>query len=214
MPCVCRRGLEKWRATLRKLARDPKCLGIEKWVYLSAYTLKITSIVEWSLFCATGGSRDPEDGRRNVLIVDWCVIGKTIVVAALVWVPQEYLFFAAIVAGYLLFEMFVALFNVVLLAKKLDGRPISIERSLILLTLNAAQLIFSFAIFYQAALLVDPWRAVVFSFDVFGTVSRPASADYPGSDWWVILQIVLDFLFLAIVVANFFSLRSETDPNE
>jgi hypothetical protein len=170
MRCYCDAGLKKWGATLRELATDKESIGAEKLISVGTHFLKFFSALEWLLFCASGDREDSGVSRRNTLIVDCFVFGQTLLVFVLVWMHQAYLCASSIVTAYLLFQMFVALFNVVFLARKVKGFPVSFERSLFFLILNAAQLIFSFAIFYQAFYLTDPWTALVYSFEVFGTV--------------------------------------------
>ena len=210
MPCQCKQGFQSWRSNLVQLSKEKEFFGIEKLARVFLYFLRFFSLSEWLSFCITGSRETSQDHIRDLLIVDAYVAAKTIVVVVLVWVvPERYLSAAAWIACYLLIETFIALFNIVFVTTRPNERPISIGRSLILLILNVVELIATFAILYQAVLLVEPWRAVVFSFDVFGTVGRPSSSQYPLSDVLVVSQIAVDFLFLAIVLAHFLNLRGK-----
>ena len=88
MLSTCRRGLERWYSTLIELTQDFKILGAEKCLRVTLYFLRIITISEWLLFCSTGGREYQDDQKRNLVIADWYVVAKTVVVAMLVPSPR------------------------------------------------------------------------------------------------------------------------------
>jgi hypothetical protein len=185
-----RSGLKRWSRTLQEILVDSKVAGIEKWVRRCLYFSRILSISEHLSFFIIGAKYSRREYRRDLWITDLYVLGKTIVVALLVFLPERLLAAGAWIVSYLLTEMYLALLNVVFVRTLPDQRPISIPRSLLLLILNAFQIIATFALYYRIVLSLDPGAAIASSFQVFGTVGHPVNDSGHGS-YLVALQIAL-----------------------
>jgi hypothetical protein len=187
---------------LQEVWRDSKVAGIEKWARLSLYFSRILSISEHLSFFIIGAKYSREQYRRDLWLTDSYVLGKTIVVGLLAFLPASLLPVGAAIATYFLAEMYSALLNVVFVSTLPDERPVSLPRSLLLLILNAFQLIVTFGLYYRLVLGLDPGTAIASSFLVFGTVGYPANESGDGR-YLVALQIGLDFIFVAILLARF-----------
>ena len=197
-----RSGLKRWSSRLQEIWADPKLAGIEKWARRFVYFSRILWISEHLLFFVIGAKTSKEQYRRDLWITDLYVVGKTVVVALLAWLPESLLTAGAWIVSYLLAETYLALLNVVFVRTLPDERPISITRSLLLLMLNAFQITLTFALYYRIVLSLDPGAAIASSFQVFGTVGHPVNKSGAGS-YVVALQIALDFVFIAILLASF-----------
>ncbi len=180
--------------------------GIEKFFCFVLYFLRLGSISEWLSFCVTGGRKDDDDHATDRLIVDWYVVLKTVLVALLLLVavghPLSWLVQA--VVWYLLAEMYVSLLNVVFVGSLREDRRISVGRSVLLLMFNAAQLVLSFAVLYRVYLSQDVKDALFTSVQVFSTLDAPKNARK-----LVTLQVGLNFLFLAVLLARFLGMSEE-----
>lgn len=186
---------------MQEIWADPKLVGIEKWARRFLYLSRILSISEHLSFFVIGAKTSKEQYRRDLWITDLYVVGKTVVVALLACLPESLLTAGAWIVSYLLAEMYLALLNVVF-GTLPDERPISITRSLLLLMLNAFQITLTFALYYRIVLSLDPGAAIASSFQVFGTVGHPAN-NFGAGSYVVALQIGLDFVFIAILLASF-----------
>jgi len=205
MPCKCRDGLRRWHGQLHKL-KESHIGGLEKFFCFVLYFLRLGSISEWLSFCITGGRTSGADHAGDRLIVDWYVVLKTFVVGLLLFVavghPLSWL--VQIIVWYLLGEMYVSLLNVVFVGTLKEDRKISVGRSLLLLMFNAAQLVLSFAVFYRVYLHQDVRDALFTSVQVFSTLDAPENARI-----LVTLQVALNFLFLAVLLARFLGMPEE-----
>jgi hypothetical protein len=85
--------------------------------------------------------------------------------------------------------------------------------ALLLLILNAFQIIATFALYYRIVLSLDPGAAIASSFQVFGTVGHPVNDSGHGS-YLVALQIALDFVFIAILLASFVGQAANAGPDQ
>jgi hypothetical protein len=208
-----RSGLKRWSRTFQEIWVDSKVAGIEKWARRFLYFLRILSISEHLSFFIIGTNYSRKEYRRDLWITDLYVVGKTIFVALLAFLPERLLAAGAWIVSYLLAEMYLALLNVVFVRTLPNERPISIPRSLLLLILNAFQIIVTFALYYRIVLSLDPGAAIASSFQVFGTVGHPARDSGHGS-YLVALQIALDFVFIAILLASFVGQAANAGPDQ
>jgi len=200
MPCKCREGLTRWQANLKQI-EQLDIGGLEKGFCHALYRLRLASILEWLSLCIVGGRGDDDHAAHKTdrLIVDFYVVGKTLLVALLMLLPTKFLaWYVQLFVWYLLAEMYVALLNVVIIGTLNTERKISVGRSLLLLMFNAIQLVLSFALFYRAHAGVGPWQAFVNSVHVFSTLALPDKAEKLETT-----QIILNFIFLAIILARF-----------
>ena len=73
----------------------------------------------------------------------------------------------------------------------------------------------TFALYYRIVLSLDPGAAVASSFQVFGTVGHPVNDSGHGSYYYLVaLQIALDFVFIAILLASFVGQAANAGPDQ
>ena len=140
--------------------------------------------------------------QRRDTFVDWSVIVQFGLAIVLWWLTPYLKSVAAWLSIYLLLVLYVSLLNILLFGGvPVVSRPsASTSRSLVLLLLNCAQLIFHFAVFYQVCLMLEPLPALVGAFAVFGTVGMPA-----GGETSLVLaaQIILDCILYGVAISTF-----------
>lgn len=197
-------------------ARNSKAVtGLEKLFCIFLVLLRIFSITYWVLNGLehvgrgeniTEEARAKNRNKRNQFI-EVFVVGQLIVLAVLLWLsPDCILPIASAVAAYLLYIMFLGLFNFVFVSKisETDQHIRSRERSLILIGINVMQMILCFSLFYREFLHLDPKRSIVYAILVFGTVGHPVGSNSEGG-YIVGLQILLDFLMVILFITPFLS---------
>src|SRR4051794_11736158 len=106
-----RSGLKRWSRTLQEIWIDPKVTGIERWTRLFLYSSRILSISEHLSFFLIGPKYTSDQYRRDLWLTDTYVVGKTIVVGLLAFLPASFLPVGAAIATYFLVEMYSALLN-------------------------------------------------------------------------------------------------------
>ena len=87
---------------MQEILVDSKVAGIEKWVRRCLYFSRILSISEHLSFFIIGAKYSRKEYRRDLWITDLYVLGKTIVVALLVFLPERLLAAGAWIVSYLL----------------------------------------------------------------------------------------------------------------
>jgi hypothetical protein len=119
------------------------------------------------------------------------------------------------VAIYFLFEMFSYRFKTVLL-ENLTGPPVSVERSLLLFILNALEVTLAFALFYRLAGIptaTTAMDAINQSISVFGTLDSPKDASGKAVATGIVaIQLILDFLLVAIFLSVIIGRMQSQDP--
>ena len=199
-----RRGVDFYRSRLKKID-ESEVEGLERYFDVLLCSLNTLSILYWLLMIRFKDLRQEQKLTR--LYVEVYVLAKIAVLFGLLQFPGT---ISCLLAMYLLADLYVALLLVVFVAKHVPGsfplisgsRP-SLERLLILLMGNVAEVTLAFALFYRMTLAEDPgpWRAIAYSIQVLGTVGTPP--DRTGSVLFVVSwQIVLDFVLLAIFLAR------------
>jgi len=184
-------GFEEWWSDLGEIYSTEEVRGIEKAFDLGIFALMIVTPSQFAQFFC--GRRD----QAPQWFVDVYVGAATVLLMGLLsWNSLP----SAIVASYLLASTIIVLLNVIFLRKlNFIGPVASNERSLLLFTLNIAQVLLTFAIWYRWEL---PYLRVGDAFFktllVFGTISYPEGAEIIAG--W---QIVIDFVLLAVFLAFF-----------
>jgi hypothetical protein len=173
-----------WRLEFRKISGSTEVHGLERYACIVFHFLRIFSASYWLI-----------DTSKSIELY---VVSKALVLLILLTLlPHDFLIAALPIASYLLFELYVVQFTILLLRKvESTAPPVSVERSLLLFIFNVAEVILAFAIFYRLVLDCPVTEAIVVSILVLGTVGYPA-----GAASIVSVQIVLDFLLLAIFLA-------------
>jgi hypothetical protein len=189
-------GIREWACTLRKICLTSEVRGIE-WLFdLVIFFLMIMtpSLHAQSLFW---GRRCDVSGR----FAEWYSTTVFVLMCLLLWSHLSLSPWCAVLAGYLLATTLTVLFNVTFLPKlSFIGPSASNERSLLLFIFNLAQTAVAFAILYRWSLNRPPGDALFKSLLVLGTVSYPTEQ---SARVFVELQIVTDFLLLAVFLAFF-----------
>jgi hypothetical protein len=142
-------------------------------------------------------------GRRDQVpkwFIDVYVAAATVVLMCLLWWSDSMPQVGVIVACYLLASTIIVLFNVLFLTKlSFIGPVASNERTLLLFIFNVAQVVLAFAILYRWKLPnLQTYDALFKTLLVFGTIGHPE-----GAEAIVGLQIVIDFVLLAVFLAFF-----------
>ena len=186
-------GLAEWWSDLGKIFMTPEVRGIERTFDLIICALKIATLSQIIQFF--WGRRD----QGPTHFVDMYVLVATILLGGLLWVSDVVPWLSAVVAGYILVSTIIVLLNVLFLSKlSFIGPVASNERTLLLFMLNVAQVVLAFAIFYRLTLHIPARHALFEAVGVFGTISYPK-----GANAIVGLQIVIDFMLLAVFLAFF-----------
>lgn len=149
---------------------------------------------------------------RDSLVDLYCIFQLVVLLGVLFCFRSPRL--SSWVAAYVLFEIYLNLFNIVFLSRRseiglsqssktpvaINEPSTSVERSILLLFVNVLQVTVAFAVFYrgsiQGLIPSDAFRDAVF---VFGTLGSPLNA--PGL--LVALQVFLDFLLVAVILGSF-----------
>jgi hypothetical protein len=144
--------------------------------------------------------------------LDSYIAVKFVLLLVVIWLPQNWLWVAAIVAAYLLFEMFVYRFKT-LLSESIEPRPSyeSLEKSLLYFIVNIGEVILAFAIFYRLtpnvceadAIWVCVADTISWACLVLGTAGFPDKARGVAA-----FQVVLDFCLLLFSLVRL--LRGDT----
>lgn len=146
----------------------------------------------------------PHDARRIVrdnTIDAYCF--AQLVVLSLLLVGQCGPIVDSVIAGYILFEIYLSLLNIVFIGKfrEINAPPASVERSILLLLLNIVQIILAFGILYRDWLGLSRLDGIFKAILVLGTIGYP---DAPGSlVLIVVLQVFLDVLLFVLVLSSF-----------
>ncbi|MBB4373445.1 hypothetical protein GGD63_006268 [Bradyrhizobium sp. cir1] len=136
---------------------------------------------------------------------DLYIVIKFVLLLAFIWLPHEWLWVAAIVAAYLLIEMFVYRFGTLF---RLPNHPRaeSVEESLLYFIFNIGEVILTFTVFYRltpgvceanATHIACVARTISWACLVLGTAGYPDKAIGVAA-----LQVVLDFLLVAIFLST------------
>ncbi|MDB6166802.1 MAG: hypothetical protein JWQ83_1942, partial [Lacunisphaera sp.] len=191
-----------WAKQLRQTRDADTVAGLERIVCVSLVLLRIISLTYWLLSLM----RDPLDGSPRTpraRFIEVYVFVQLAFLAFLWRMPGQLLWVAWPFAAYLLFLLFLSLLNIVFLAKipKVNGPPVSAERSLLLLGVNAIQVVLCFAIFYREIYGFAPGLALNNAVLVLGTVGHPMLNNGKGG-YVVALQVLLDLALLVLFIAS------------
>jgi hypothetical protein len=179
---------------------DREVHGLELLCDTVLLALRRLSISYW-LRCFLPGPDDPRHTTRDNAIDGYCVFQ---LLALLILIPGCFgPVVDSVVAGYILFEIYLNLFNIVFIGKirVINSPPVSIERSLLLLFLNVFEVVLAFGILYRDWLKLSTVDGFFKAVLVLGTIGYPQA-----SGWWVVLialQVLLDFVLVVLVFSSF-----------
>ena len=195
---------------IRSLRDSEEVHGVELRFDITLLFLRLFSLSYWFkddwLRLDDSNTRNARVLRDNVVDV-YCLVWLPILVLAL-WcfhIPSLSCLFAA----YALFEIYLNLFSIVFLRSRrsINEPSTSVERNVLLFFVNVLQLNLAFGIFYrQSVPSLGFWGALYNAILVFGTIGTPLNTPPKGL---VILQVLLDFLLIAVILASLIGRFSE-----
>jgi hypothetical protein len=171
--------------------------GVELVFDLILLGLRILSISYW-LRTILPTPESPNHKLRDNVIDIYCIFQLAVLLILLVY--SFGVFWNSIIGGYILFEIYLNLFNIVFIGK--NAPPSSVERSILLLILNVIDVVLAFSVFYRDRLDLSRFDAVFQAVLVLGTVGYPYSCSGNHASI-VILQIFLDFVLIVLFVSSF-----------
>lgn len=194
---------EAIKVHLRALWNNHSIKGIELLFDTILLLLRYISI-SYHLRRILPGADSPNRAVGTYAIDAYCVL-QLIVLLTLV-LTRFGSFTETIIAGYILFEIYLNLFNILFIGKirEINAPPSSIERSILLLLINVIQVVLCFAIFYHHWLGQSNMDSFFYAMLVLGTIGFPTGA--PGWPRLLIsLQILLDLVLLLLNLTYFVS---------
>jgi hypothetical protein len=181
-------------------------------VDLLVHLLRLTIVSEWIRFWFEPKWHEkPSVATRwwRDRVVEFYIVAELALLVGLLCVPEHISVVACWIAVYVMYCLYVNLFNIVFVGKLIDIQPptLSIERSLLLFVINAAQIVTAFAILYRFHFQFGPGPALFYSLLVFGTIGHPVDTNSPTGlftgAFVVGAQIALNFVFIAIFLSAF-----------
>ena len=150
---------------------------------------------------------DPAGQNRSIrdnAVDAYCVIQFFVLLAVLLLGSALPVGIATITSSYILFEVYLNLFNIVFIGKFADinAPPASIERSLLLIILNAIEVVQVFAVLYRSCLHLETQEAFLKATLVLGTIGAP-DTNTPVAVALVSFQVLLDFVLVVLFLAAF-----------
>jgi hypothetical protein len=184
---------------LQKREIDENLNGIE---WLTAHVLSTLRLLSVSFLIKNVFlTRDAEGKKTHDVFTEFYVLGVFALLIAILVCSNFTDRWPIVVAIYFLAESIDSLAVGVMLKKLPSSQsPISIERSLILLLVNAAEITVGFSVIYRVLLPVEPDLALFYAVSVFATIGAP-----PGGHGIVVAQVACNFVFLAVFVATYVS---------
>jgi hypothetical protein len=183
------------------LRSDGSLLDLERLFLLFILFLRVVSVSYW-LRGFLPSARDARRPVRDRAVDIYCVVQTAILLALLAMSP--YRLWVVWIASYILFEIILVLANIIFVGKfrKLQARPASIERSILLLLLNLVQAVIVFAIYYRHASKLTVCDAFFQSCLVLGTVGYPEGLSGPAR-LLVSLQIFVNLAVTLLLLGSF-----------
>jgi hypothetical protein len=202
----CLERLADFWEMLAYIAKTRELTGAERSIAWSVYYSRIFSIAFWLLIPFEVESKSASTRRHEIiecyLFCELAILFGLFCLAGAIPVVSSYL------AGYFLAHVFLALLDIIFVGRLEKMRQvISVERSLLLFVVNAAEIVVAFSIFYRAILCYPPFAALITALLVFGTVvpleSNLRNADQQLVNFIVGGEICCDFLFIAVFLGAF-----------
>lgn len=191
------------REDIERLWRNREVHGLELLVATVLLALRYLSISYWlrRVLPEPGHSRRPF--RDNV--VDAYSVLQLIALLVLLANPFGRIVNAA-VAAYIVFEIYLVMLNIIFIGKfrDINSPPASVERSILLLGLNVAQVVLAFGIAYRDWLGYSTIDGIFRAVLVLGTIGYPDNAS-GNFVLLVALQILLDLILLVLLISSFVS---------
>lgn len=183
---------------LKTLWQDQSVRGLERYFDACLLVLREVALsyrIRWYF------EKRHQTVRRNNFIDLWCLV-ELFALGGL-FAFSKHAVLNTIVCTYILFEIFLSLFNILFIGKftAINDPTPSIERNVLLMFINVLHLVAAFATLYRSWLGTSKLQALSYAIRVLGTVETPHAA---GRLVLIVdLQILLDMLLLVIFLATF-----------
>lgn len=186
---------------IKTLWRERKVHGLELLVDTVLLALRYLSISYWlrRLLPAAGS---PERPLRDNAVDAYSVL-QLVVLLVLLANPFGRVV-SAVVAGYIVFEIYLVLLNIIFIGKfrDINAPPASVERSILLLGLNVVQVVLAFGVAYRDWLGYSTVDGIFKAVLVLGTVGYPENAS-GNLVLLVALQMLLDLILVVLLISSF-----------
>ena len=187
--------------TLWRSHQDYDVYGLELVFATALLALRNISISYWLGMCLPP-SDHPRYKARHIWPIDlYCIaqLGALLLLFVGAFGPIV----DSWIVGYVLFDIYLNLLNIVFIGKfsDINQPPLSIERSILLLIVNVVGVVLAFGILYRDWLGLSTLKGFFSAILVFGTLGYPESSG--NVVLLVALQIFLNILLLVVVVSSF-----------
>lgn len=188
------------RKDIQQLWRKRSVHGLELIFDTILLALRYLSISYW-LRTFLPAPEDPRHTVRDNAIDAYCVLQ---LLALLVLLANPFgAILNSVIAGYILFEIYLNLLNIVFIGKfrDINAPPASVERGILLLSLNVLEVVLVFGVAYRDWLGLSTVDGIFKAVLVLGTIGYPEA---PGNFVLLVaLQVFLDLLLLVLIVSSF-----------
>ena len=193
---------EKVSVLLKTLRRDPKIKGLEFLFDTLLICLRHVSL-SYIMKRFLPEHYSPCGAWRNKFIDAYCVLQLIVLVIIGLGIKNFGPKIDTLIAGYILFEIYLTLLNIIFIGKirEINPPPASIERSILLLFMNVPQVVLAFAVFYHHWLGLSVMNAFFMSVSVLGTIGYKSVT----TGFLVSLQVLLDLVLLLLMLSSFIS---------
>jgi hypothetical protein len=195
------KALQKWRRDFLYIWSTEKIGGLERLVALWLVVTRLVS-VSWWLRTPFGDPASGAPRSQRDMVVDTYVVGFLLLLAYLLFRQKPVNLLAVCLGAYAIFELYMTLFRILLLGKHsgMNAPTASFERSLILLSVNAFEVVLGFGLFYAYILCIAGREALLQSALVFGTVGYPPASRVALI---VVTQVFLDVILIVFFIGTF-----------
>jgi hypothetical protein len=186
--------------TIKKLWKARPVHGLELIFDTVLLALRYLSVSYW-LRTVLPSPRHPRRTIRDNTIDVYCII--QVVALAILLVGTFGPIVDSVIAGYILFETYLNLLNIVFIGKfpEINAPPASVERSILLLMVNVVEVVLAFGVLYRDWLGLSRVQGIFNAILVLGTIGYPQV--HGRLVLLVALQVFLDVLLLVLVLSSF-----------
>jgi len=197
--------LDDFKSSLDCIYNTNELSGLERVIAWISYATRILSIPFWLLIPFEVESETASEKNHQwlevYLVFEFLIL--VVVLASATRHPR----ISSVLEIYFLLHIYFALFDIVFVSKlrRMQRPVISVERSLFIFIINAAEIVVAFSVFYSIVFCYGFGKAILTSLMVFATVGHPLT-DLPGPEWGgtlVAAELLCDFVFVAIFLSAF-----------
>jgi hypothetical protein len=197
-----KKGWHRMMKYIKSFMREKEIHGIEFAFNFALMILRLSSASYWLRSCLPSPKGSDHKLRDNAVDI-YCIF--QFFVLLILFLNRFSTIFNIIIVIYILFEIYLNLFNIVFIGKikKINAPPSSVERSILLLMLNVIDVVLAFSILYRDWLDLSKQEAIFQSVLVLGTVGHPSSQSTEIYMLLVMLQIFLNILLVLLFLSSF-----------